>query len=638
MKPESPQREPMKPSKSAEQSPPKKDDHPSLEDGPSKGGSLKYYFLSFLFIHFWLLYYLRSYLKGELEWLCYQNGLDMISYLLQQVFLLCGLALLGSVVSNKKIHFLIGGVIFLYGSLVFFDSVLLSYTSLCLFDSLPMLYKGGSFFKTLQEAGLLKGEGGALLFLSGVMFLLGGMLHRKFPLGETSVKFKKTLLALGLASGMLFLSEQIYSRNFPPYLFRKSFYPLYLQIFSTNGTSEVISLAPQPDRETLLNKVRENKRGPNIVFFLLESFRGDTINPKITPALSRMSQESLFCRKAYTGAIFTPMAWNILFTDYPDYSIRTIGRDQKEMTAIVPMNLLVLQRAGYHLNFSISTNFRWKGMYQRLFGKEKIFSQYYCAYKGTEDNRHRSDEEATKKVLQWIGDGALKKPYFLLLQLDGTHYTYYFDKESAVVTPYSREVLPWELGTREELALLYNRYLNSAHQVDGQIKRVVQLFQKQGEYKDTIFIVMADHGESFQPKYVAHLLLNEATKRIPLLLKLPGRGFQSVPEGVSTIDVFPTLFDYLKIWKGTPPQFLGQSILSLQGKNRPILVFQGNGLAADLKIQSLTLHFKTLVASDQIIFTPASASKGDRRLLNPMAFFEGIPWRKILAEVLSRGR
>ena len=119
--------------------------------------------------------------------------------------------------------------------------------------------------------------------------------------------------------------------------------------------------------------------------------------------------------------------------------------------------------------------------------------------------------------------------------------------------------IPAELEVATALydgGVLYSDYL---------FAETLDVLKSEGLYEDALIIVLSDHGEEFYEhggKLHARLFIE--TLHVPLLMKFPNQKFggRRVPRDVRTFDLFPTVFEYLKI-KPLPLSFQGASFLPL---------------------------------------------------------------------------
>jgi arylsulfatase A-like enzyme len=105
-----------------------------------------------------------------------------------------------------------------------------------------------------------------------------------------------------------------------------------------------------------------------------------------------------------------------------------------------------------------------------------------------------------------------------------------------------------------------NRYDNALHYVDEQIGGLERALDALGLLDDTIWVITADHGESFHDHgQVTHgKTLFDTEARVPLLVHWPAKLTPAdVEEPVSNMDVLPTILDLLKV--PPHPAFQGKS-------------------------------------------------------------------------------
>jgi len=100
--------------------------------------------------------------------------------------------------------------------------------------------------------------------------------------------------------------------------------------------------------------------------------------------------------------------------------------------------------------------------------------------------------------------------------------------------------------------------------VDAQIGRLLNLLVELGIDRNTLVVLVADHGESMTEKgiYFCHAGLYNTVTHVPLIMSLPG----TIPEKVevytptSSIDIFPTVLDILG-YKSETEHINGRTLL-----------------------------------------------------------------------------
>ena len=118
------------------------------------------------------------------------------------------------------------------------------------------------------------------------------------------------------------------------------------------------------------------------------------------------------------------------------------------------------------------------------------------------------------------------------------------------------------LADRELVTALYD---GGVLYSDSLFAETLDVLKREGLYEDALIVVLSDHGEEFfEHGGKLHSRLFIETLHVPLLIKFPHNKFggRRILEDVRTFDLFPTVFEYLKI-KPLPVSFQGQSFLPL---------------------------------------------------------------------------
>jgi arylsulfatase len=86
--------------------------------------------------------------------------------------------------------------------------------------------------------------------------------------------------------------------------------------------------------------------------------------------------------------------------------------------------------------------------------------------------------------------------------------------------------------------------------VDEQVARIIFFLKDNNVYKNTIVIIMGDHGEILYEKeeyFGHHKYLYQGSMRIPLIMKFPGIAHRKINERITNVDILPTLLEALGI-------------------------------------------------------------------------------------------
>jgi hypothetical protein len=563
-----------------------------------------YYPLLLLLSYVWRIYY-----DPDLD------TMSMVSFAAQQVALFFFLQAADTLISRKKIKYALAGISALYIILLHLDAFLLSITSMTIYESIITLATGGDFLYTLEEAGLSS----AFLFLLILIMILiaavGGIIYKFIPyrvFGQKTLWF--ILIPIFIISTFYFIAEQSISRNSSNFYSRRVL-PFYIEIYSSNKDTMTFSI-PERDRRDLKEYTYISKPAnpKNVLLILLESFRSDSVNAELSPSINELAMISLQFSNYFTDAIYTSLAWNVLLLDRPVFTLAydiSFDKTYPDGSGI----FRIFKKAGYETFFASSANMEWKNFHERINGKDKLIDQYFCGYERREEERNHIDNRTSSKAAEWINRIEKTENFFMLIQLDSTHWTYYSDDENRISKPFAaKDVNIGKLKNPKDIELLYNRYKNSVRQINSGITKIISALKQSGNYNNTAIIIVSDHGEGFAPGMIGHSVMNDHIKKPAFIMHLPGVSKFSSDKFISHMDIFPTLFDYLKI-NGTNSIMKGKSIFDKDNNKKSILTFHGSILMADLTFKDYIVFFRIKNSKDSITFTPVKYTDREGNIL-----------------------
>jgi arylsulfatase A-like enzyme len=174
--------------------------------------------------------------------------------------------------------------------------------------------------------------------------------------------------------------------------------------------------------------------------------------------------------------------------------------------------------------------------------------RFFILSKALNDSR-REDAEVSAAAMAWLAANA-GRPFFLWVHYFGPH-----------------EKPDWKVAEERRNGRRIAMYDPDTAQTDAEVGRLLAAVDARGLAESTLVIFHADHGESLgEQGLVGHgQLLNEATMRVPLIMRLPERIAPGVrvAQLARNVDIFPTVLDAV----GLPPaeSAAGESLLPLVG-------------------------------------------------------------------------
>ena len=172
-----------------------------------------------------------------------------------------------------------------------------------------------------------------------------------------------------------------------------------------------------------------------------------------------------------------------------------------------------------------------------------------------------------------------KKPFFILIHLEDTHYPWPTTKTPKMKGEKTMKKLSKEIKNKAHkqnikrmmfnvsatsLEQMEERFNMSVRYVDKQVGRFYSFLKKEDLLNNSIFIILADHGESITEHfYLEHGLYDEAI-HVPLVMHLPNIKPKRIKEFVQNIDIVPTILE-----------FLGEKKIKTDGKSLLNLIKKG---------------------------------------------------------------
>ena len=324
-------------------------------------------------------------------------------------------------------------------------------------------------------------------------------------------------------------------------LFRNG--PLNIAASLHGSLSEPISDA-RFDREALESArlvPAAPSRWKNVVVVIMESTgtRATTAyDPEMptTPFLAELAKKSLVMERAYTVLPHTSKANVSILCGLEPHLRLSITEKVASPARCLPA---LLRDHGYASAYVIPVIHDFAGRDRQVvhWGFEDFIpmeemgdtSQFeYAHYLGLED------AAALEPTREWLANNG-HRPFFV------THMT---------STPHHDYVAPKRYGRHDfDEDEIYNRYLNAIHYQDQFLKELFALYEEQGLYEETLFVLIGDHGEGFwEHGRMGHSNIPyEEGVAIPFLIHAPG-AFEDgarVENLVSQLDVLPTVASML---------------------------------------------------------------------------------------------
>lgn len=312
----------------------------------------------------------------------------------------------------------------------------------------------------------------------------------------------------------------------------------------------------------------------------LAPFGGTT--PAKTPFLAKLAAESAVFRHAYSSAPWTKPSIASVFTSQTP-SEHGVQQIRSAMVPRVKMLAEHLKEAGYVTGGVVSHS---------LLKPKSGYDRGFDWYKMVKFRGHVHDSITSSQVtdmgLEWLAnvrETNPEAPYLLFLHYFDPHYNYRHHPDHDATSGYDGELdEKIEFGELRKIARDLKEkdigFVRGLHHeeiayTDAHLERLYNELGKAGHLKNTLFILMADHGEEFlEHGGIGHgSSLYDELVRVPFLFNAPGAISPAVfHDPVSTMDTLPTVLE----WIGRP---------AMQGAAGHSLapVLRGGAPAADVR-------------------------------------------------------
>jgi len=318
------------------------------------------------------------------------------------------------------------------------------------------------------------------------------------------------------------------------------------------------SLFNYPKASIHFNNLTKEKY-PNILFFVLESWRSDMLKKEITPNIQFFANKNTQYSKHYSGGNVTISGlFSLLYGIHPT-NMKSAQADPYKYQSIFTKSLTNL---GYSIDIFTSSNLNRFSMKPMFFGD--INNNHY--HLELDKSVATNDKKVTDKLIKSLQNETTKQPWFKFIFLTSSHHSYHYPDKYKKFSPTPNNAEGFLFNQQTDAAPYLNDYKNSLLYVDSLFAQINLQLKKMED--NTIIIVTSDHGEEFNDNkagYWGHgSNFTKYQASVPLVIHTPK---QSIPQIInkrsSHIDIVPTLLIHLGITNKTTDYSSGYNLLSL---------------------------------------------------------------------------
>ena len=273
---------------------------------------------------------------------------------------------------------------------------------------------------------------------------------------------------------------------------------------------------------------------PNIIVFIADDVSWDDIgcygnNDVVTPNIDALAKNGLIFKNAYlTTSSCSPSRNSILTGRYPH------NTGAAELHTEPPLNMISFpELLKNHDYFTLQAGKFHMGEYAKR-GFDKV-----------NDSKTLNGDGGEKLWLESVKNRPKSQPFFMWFAAYDAHRVWGDNEFSGTHQPDQIEVPEYLIDgdlTRLDLA----KYYDEITRFDFYIGEVIEELKLQGEYDNTLIIIMADNGRPFPHSKTR---LNDQGVKTPFIVHYPKviKENDVVNALVSSIDIAPTIMDLVGI-------------------------------------------------------------------------------------------
>ncbi len=416
---------------------------------------------------------------------------------------------------------------------------------------------------TIGNSGMLE-----LLIISGAIFLHTGLLIKYSPKVKEKRKNKFILLLIILIASLISYFNAMQIKHLPSVKFLNS---LFIQAPETKIQVNTDSYNYNYYAK-ITAKANSNKK-KNLVFIILESTRYDATSLggqyNTTPYLATLAKKSFTSKHSYAVVPHTSKALvSILCGIYSIPKPAPIEAGKGKMPVKCLPNLLKSQNYKSVFFQTATAKFEKRAGLINNMGFDDFYSGDNINKKGFDKVNYFGVED---KALLPVSEK-------WLLSHRKNNKDEPFIASYLTLTSHHKYDVPRNMKTRNHITSgprkhkHFNKYLNTLSYVDGFLKSLINQYKLLGLYKNTIFVIVGDHGEGFREhgrKQHDTVIYNEGL-HVPLIIHAGDKSITGEFNQVNNqLDILPTALNALD-FQLQGGGYTGQNLLSETFSSNPV--------------------------------------------------------------------
>ncbi|NRB36829.1 MAG: sulfatase-like hydrolase/transferase [Pseudomonadales bacterium] len=277
---------------------------------------------------------------------------------------------------------------------------------------------------------------------------------------------------------------------------------------------------------------------PNILLFVLESWRADMLTAEVMPNLQQFADQNLYYSQHFSGGNVTVTGlFSLMYGLHPSYMNTMQSNPFQNQTLLTK----TLADMGYSIEAFTSSNLNRFSLKDMFFGQ--IPDQRFNMHINT--SSVEDDLQVVADVKQSLSRSAVGQPWFKFVFLTSSHHNYDYPEKFKRFTPLPSNAEGFLFDQNSDADLYINDYKNALGFMDSLFAEINTALKERGD-DNTIVIVTSDHGEEFNDNHAGHWghgrNFTRAQTHVPLIIKMPGQTKpQIINQRSAHVDIVPTL-------------------------------------------------------------------------------------------------
>ncbi len=280
------------------------------------------------------------------------------------------------------------------------------------------------------------------------------------------------------------------------------------------------------------------KKKHNLLFVMVDSLRGDSLDSVLMPKLHQFGQKSLNYRNHYSTGNDDMAGLFGLFYGLPaNYS--TNFRNE----GFPPLLIETLTTLDYQMGLFSASNFSNPIYFRSIFGD-------LIQGKDTKEKNEGwlADKNTVEEASRWINQTKPNQPWFAYIELDSLND---YEQGGNYERPFQPDLSSREIAENEPNSslLLKNSYNNAAYYLDGLLEKLLAYLSKEGYMENTVIVITSNHGFEFNDTktdtWGANSNYSKYQVKVPLIIRWPNDTPMQIDTISSHLDLVPTLMKNL---------------------------------------------------------------------------------------------